>query len=441
MTDQGQREKPNMHRRTFTGSALGIMGTLAVGSVPPAEGAPPKGKPLTAAGMARDKKNAVPYAKPKGLRNGFDSVDMNEVMVVQQQPAVRVKLEMAGKPQAAQLDDGTVIVAGFIEPPVHKQSRCTLQYSRDNGRTFGKPVVLQMPGRTGGFRCLKDGTLILGHTGGISRSTDAGKTWSTWAIPGNIVPGTGRLGLGECHGPVELDDGTLAMHLYRVVGGYKWNAYLIRSTNRGKTWGDPTQVPTRTDSDEISYEYLPEQKRIYGVTRSSAAQIRRVKSFADQVPGGKNAPLGSEAGDAAFQFHSDDAGRTWTDPVPTGLGVLQAAGAYPMKLADGRMILLYGNRQFPYGTQAVGSHDNGKTWVLDQPIILSWHSWSGYCGHPRSVQLHDGTMVTGYYTHRIDNPGDGPVDPGRGAPPPNHNRQDTGEIVRWRVPDAWPAKS
>ncbi|GIS59660.1 MAG: hypothetical protein CM1200mP2_18850 [Planctomycetaceae bacterium] len=75
-------------------------------------------------------------------------------------------------------------------------------------------------------------------------------------------------------------------------GGYKWNAYLIRSTNRGKTWGDPTQVPTRTDSDEISYEYLPEQKRIYGVTRSSAAQIRRVKSFADQVPGGKNAPRG-----------------------------------------------------------------------------------------------------------------------------------------------------
>ena len=60
MTDEAQREKPNMHRRTFTGSALGIMGTLAVGSVPPAEAAPSKGKPLTAAGMARDKKNATP---------------------------------------------------------------------------------------------------------------------------------------------------------------------------------------------------------------------------------------------------------------------------------------------------------------------------------------------------------------------------------------------
>jgi hypothetical protein len=94
-----------MDRRTFTGSTLGVMGTLALGSVPLAEAAPRTGKPITAAGMARDKKNAVPYARPKGLRNGFDSVDMNEVMVVQQQPAVRVKLESAGKPQAAQLDE------------------------------------------------------------------------------------------------------------------------------------------------------------------------------------------------------------------------------------------------------------------------------------------------------------------------------------------------
>ena len=427
-----------MQRREFNNITLGAAAAATLGTGDNLRAATTAGRPIDAAEMARDKKNAVPYAKPKGLRNGFDSVDMNEVWSVQQQPAVRVKLEMAGKPQATQLDDGTVIVAGFIEPPVHKKSRCTIQYSRDNARTFEKPIVLEMPGRTGGFRTLKNGTLVLGHSGGISRSNDRGKTWSTWIFPQDMVPGTGPLGLGECHGPIELDDGTLAIHLYRGIGHYQWNAYLIRSTNGGKTWGDPTQVPTRTDSDEISYEYLPQLKRIYGVTRSSAAQIRRVKEFADLVPGGKNAPLGSEAGDAAFQFHSDDQGRTWTDPIPTGLGVLQAAGAYPLKLADGRMVLLYGNRQFPYGTQVVGSRDNGKTWALDQPIMLSWHSWSGFCGHPRSVQLQDGTIVTGYYTHRIDNPGDGPVDPGRGAPSPNHNNQDTGEIVRWRVPDGWP---
>lgn len=430
-----------MHRRHFHRRLTGTAGALTALALTRRGGAAaPPG--LTAAKLLRDKQAAMPYPKPTGRRNGFDSVDMHEVWRVQQLSAVRVKLEDAGKPQAAQLADGTILAAGFIEPPVHKESHCTLQVSKDNGRTFSKPRVLSMPGRTNGFRALRSGTLILGHTGGISRSTDQGQTWQTFELPADVVPGeTGALTMGECHGPIELGDGTLMMHICRVVGGYQWAAYVIRSTDDGRTWGDVTRVPTQTDSDEVSYEYIAPLNRIYGVTRSSAAQIRRVKEFADQVPGGRDAPLGSEAGDAAFQFYSDDGGRTWTDPIPTGLGVLQAAGAYPLYLRDGRMLLLYGNRQFPYGTQVVGSHDHGQTWALDQPIILSWHSWSGYCGHPRSVQLQDGSILTGYYTHRIDNPGDGPVDPGRDAPPPHHNQANTGELVRWRVPDNWPHKA
>ena len=70
--------------------------------------------------MLQDKTRASPYPNPTGFRNGFDSLDMHEVWVTQQSPAIRVKLEKAGKPQAAQLDDGTILVAGFIEPPVHK---------------------------------------------------------------------------------------------------------------------------------------------------------------------------------------------------------------------------------------------------------------------------------------------------------------------------------
>ena len=429
-----------MDRRRFHRSVIGATtGVLAGGACSSA--ALVNEREISTKQMQQDKKNAAPYPKPTGFRTGFDSLDMHEVWVVQQEPAVRVKLESAGKPQAAQLDDGTVIAAGFIEPPVHKQSRCTIQYSRDNARTFGKPVVLDLPGRTSGFRALKNGTLILGHRGGISRSTDRGKTWTTFEFPDNVIPGSGGgLKLGECHGPIELPDGTLMIHLCRTVGRYQWASYVVRSTNDGKTWGDPIRVPTHTDADEISYEYIPERNRILGVARSSAAAIRREQGYEDLVPGGKAAPLGSEAGDAAFQYYSDDGGQTWTKPVPTGLGVLQAAGGYPLRLRDGRMLLLYGNRMFPYGTQVVGSRDHGMTWVLDQPIILSWHSWSGYCGHPRSVQLADGSLLTGYYTHRINLEGDGPPDPARGAPTPHHNSDDTGELVRWRVPDNWPRK-
>ena len=97
-------------------------------------------------------------------------------------------------------------------------------------------------------------------------------------------------------------------------------------------------------------------------------------------------------------------------------------------MKDGRLILLYGNRQFPFGVQAVGSRDGGMSWDIDHPIILSWTSWSGYCGHPRSVLLQDGTILTGYYTqHRR-----------RAELTADHNSDCTGEVVRWRVPDDWP---
>ena len=313
----------------------------------PADAAPE----LTADQWQREAYSAPPYRKPRGLRNGFDGNRMNQVMVVDRSPAIRVKLEMAGKPQAAQLPDGTIVVAGFIEPPVHKESRCTLQYSRDNGKTFGEPVVLTMEGRANGFRCLRDGALLLGHGGsrqGISRSADGGKTWTTFEIPQNIVPGDQDLRLGECHGPIELADGTLLVHLARTVGKYEWAAYVIRSRDSGRTWGDPTRVPTETDSDEISYAALP-SGRIVGITRSSAAIIKRDR-LEEIVPGGREAPFGSEAGDAAYGFFSTDGGRTWSKPKPTGLGVLQAAGAYPLPLRNGRILLLYGNRIFPYGT-------------------------------------------------------------------------------------------
>jgi hypothetical protein len=390
--------------------------------------------------MLQDARNAAPYRKPKGVRNGFDGANMNQVMEVTRHPAVRVKLEMSGKPQAAQLPDSVIVVAGFVEPPEHKQSRCTIQYSKDNGRTYSDPVVTSMEGRTLGFKALKDGALVLCHGGdggpAVSRSTDGGRTWSTAVLPRNIVPGAGSMTFGECQGPVEMPDGTLLVHLARTVGKYEWDAYIIRSKDGGKSWGDPTRAPTETDSDEISYALLP-SGQVMGVTRSSAAMIRR-EHLEDKVPGGKDAPLGSEAGDAAYQFFSSDQGRTWTHPVPTGLGVLQAAGAYPMPLRDGRVLLLYGNRIFPYGAQAVGSRDGGRTWNHEHPILLAWHSWSGYCGHPRSVQLQDGSILTGYYTHRIDVEGDPPPDIARNAPSPHHNGADTGEVLRWRVPDNWP---
>ena len=378
--------------------------------------------------MKQDAQRALAYPKPDGHFTGFDSINLHEVLQVKRNSAVRVKLKLAGKPVPAQLTDGTIVVAGFTEPPAYAKSCISIQRSTDNGNTFNEPKLFEdMPGRVSGFKLLKSGALILAHGDDrISRSTDGGKTWSTFTIPNDLIPGEGGLVLGECLGPIELPDGTLMMHLARNVGYYLWTAFVIRSTDDGRTWGDPTQVPTGTDADEISYVLLS-SGRILGIGRSSGAFIKR-NGYEDVVPGGKNAPVNTEAGDSPAMFHSDDLGRTWSKPKPTGLGVLQAAGAFPLELPDGRVILTYGNRQFPFGAQAVASRDAGQTWDTKNPVLLSWFSWSGYCGHPRSVLLQDGSILTGYYTqwqHRNDGGGD-------------HNADCTGELVRWRVPDEWP---
>ncbi len=361
---------------------------------------------------------------------GFNSLDMHQIMQVRGHPAVRTRLDLAGKPQAVQLADGMIVVAGFADPRnVNTKQTCvTVQWSTDNGATFGKPKIFpDMQGRTSGLRLLRDGTLVLAHGRDyVSRSIDAGHSWSQTQLPSDIIPGEGPLVLGEVSGCVELADGTLLMHLARrIPNEYKWTAYVIRSTDGGRSWGDPTRVPTHTDADEINYDLLS-SGRILGIARCSAAFIKR-NGLEDVVPGGRDAPLVGEPGDSPAVFWSDDHGRTWTDPIPTRLGVLQAA-TYPLELRDGRVVLLIGHRQFPFGVQAVGSRDGGETFDVEHPLMLAWFSWSYYCGHPRSIQLQDGSILTGYYTHYIM--GD----------PPHHNEKCTGELVRWRPPDDWPPR-
>ena len=123
-------------------------------------------------------------------------------------------------------------------------------------------------------------------------------------------------------------------------------------------------------------------------------------------------------------MESDDQGRTWTEPRRIGLGKAQVPG-FPLLLPDGRLLLIHGNRQFPFGSQVLASRDGGKTWDLDHPLILSWFSWDNYGGHPRSILMPDGSIITGYYVRMFKE------DPGV-------TKDLTSHVVRWRVPEDWP---
>lgn len=59
--------------------------------------------------------------------------------------------------------------------------------------------------------------------------------------------------------------------------------------------------------------------------------------------------------------------------------------------------------------------------------MLEWASWSDLCGHPRSILMPDGTIVTGYYPHYFkDNQGG------------NENHDLVSHCLRWRPPEDWP---
>jgi hypothetical protein len=98
---------------------------------------------------------------------------------------------------------------------------------------------------------------------------------------------------------------------------------------------------------------------------------------------------------------SDDDGATWSEPQP--VTAKNEINGHLARLADGRILLSYGNRvKTPpqYGVLARFTSDEGKTW--SQPIRIA-HTKDGDCGYPSTVQRADGKLVTAWYSKASEN--------------------------------------
>ena len=65
------------------------------------------------------------------------------------------------------------------------------------------------------------------------------------------------------------------------------------------------------------------------------------------------------------------------------------------RLPDGRLVMVYGNRDMPHSIAAQLSQDGGQSWSGE--ITLRSGAGSPDLGYPRTVILADGTLVTAYY--------------------------------------------
>ena len=102
-------------------------------------------------------------------------------------------------------------------------------------------------------------------------------------------------------------------------------------------------------------------------------------------------------------YKSEDNGRKWffisTAVKDTGRG-----GNPPslIQLRDGRLCLLYGYRDYPYGIRFIISEDNGYSWTKEN--VLRDDGGDSDIGYPRAIQRSDGKVVVVYYFNNSSQP-------------------------------------
>ena len=205
-----------------------------------------------------------------------------------------------------------------------------------------------------------------------SRSTDGGRTWT---LSERFPDGADGLTLVP-FGNVETGaDGALRVAAYSyntVVKPRVDTCYTAVSRDQGMTWslGSVIGQPAANETDAL---------HLGGGKWLAAA---------------RNLGRAGERGHSTDIYASDDDAKTWRLLATPTEGNQHPADL--LKLADGRVLLTFGDRRAgQLGVGARLSADGGKTWT--DPVSLTTGILTRDSGYPSSVQLKDGTIVTGYY--------------------------------------------
>jgi Neuraminidase (sialidase) len=300
-------------------------------------------------------------------------------------------------PVLIRLQDGKLMaVLRGGAPHIGRNGRLDVVTSTDEGKTWSAPrTVIDGPDddRNPAFGQLKNGDILLAYAiirgydeSGLKllaktrdqrivegvyvmRSTDGGKTWSTPELSEPIHALQRGGGTISPYGKmVQLADGTVLMSVYYEFFDDRGNRdYVFRSHDGGKSWGEPVLVGEH--SNETGLLVLP------------SGQVL--------------AALRSEKGAHLSIAASKDQGRTWSSPVQVTRDNEHPADL--IRLKNGDLLLTYGERNQPFGVEAILSHDGGAAWDEKTKVVLANDADNRDCGYPSSVQLPNGKIVTMYY--------------------------------------------
>ena len=204
------------------------------------------------------------------------------------------------------------------------------------------------------------------------RSTDAGKTW------GEPVQHLGN----APHGGILLEDGRLLFVGKRAVDG-RTELTVEESRDDGRSWQQIGTVPQNPADDPNQY-FEPHVVE--------AGDGRLVAMFRYHFSESGN---GSRREEKCMlrQSESRDAGKTWT---PCHTTPMQGYPPHLIRLKDDTLVCVYGRRRPPFGEYACISRDAGQTWDIENEIRLA-AATSGDLGYPASTEMADGSILTVYY--------------------------------------------
>lgn len=292
-----------------------------------------------------------------------------------------------------------------------------LYRSFDGGETWTEPQIINdtfKDDRDGGLAIGKDGTFIL--------------TWFN-----------NEMSLYKNH--YENDKNNPDFFKGELIGGYlkvcetipdellKEGSFARRSYDRGLTWTEPERVPVSAPHGPI---FLRNGELLYLGKEFFSGTLEKDEIFACKYINGKweaigkvslppeinknqvyephviELPDGKLLGALRVQINteqwedftiylcrSQDGGKTWTTPEPTGI-----SGSPPhlMLHSSGALIMSYARRRDNYSERVIISYDGGKT--FGKEIVLR-NSKTDDLGYPSTVELPDGSLITVYY-HYLD---------------------------------------
>lgn len=274
------------------------------------------------------------------------------------------------------------------------------------------------------------------------RSVDGGHTWQVGPMPCR-TPGNRALSADEhmrphmgaqqaletglaaqpepCPG-VDFAHSDFALMCARTGLGIGAVSWFYTSQDRCQTWDGPFSLPVfGMEGTEARTDYLvssADQCLLFLAGRQDGKRVFCVRT----QDGGKTFAFVAHVSDGIMPssvrlsetrlltasrvwegercgvalFASDDNGTSWRylcQPFP---GTINNGNPGTLnQLHDGRLCLIYGYRETPYGIRTRLSEDEGATW--GDEIILRDDGGNHDLGYPRTIQRTDGTVVTVYY--------------------------------------------